>query len=304
VTETTPGTGRRCWWCGEGSSPENPITREHIIAKWIAGALTGSGTLNHAYREQGANVDARNWQTREPSFKVAGVCRECNNGWMSRLEIAAKRRLPPFMRGRTGLRINYVNAPVLARWAAKTGLMFQACEPAENRVVPPEYFELLRTADVLPPVMRVWIGAVKARGVWSRAFGGTFNLPPTLAVLHRASGARSGRLHGHRLRRRAGPGRPYPRPLGQRMDAAMAVAGAGAVAAAVHMAAGAVPGHARDHGKAGGAAGSHPSEVSHGSGARTDVTAPAGHVGSLLSVVPTETIRLRQGPATSSRATR
>lgn len=176
MTETTP-TQKQCWWCDQGPSPDNPLTKEHIIARWIAEPLDGDGVLDHAFRESGARQDTRSWQAWEPSFKVRDVCSECNSGWMSRLEVAAKRRLPAFMRRKPGLRINYKNAPVLARWAAKTALMFQAAEPAENRVVPPEHFPLLREAEVVPPVMRVWIGAVEARGVWSHAFGGTFNLP-------------------------------------------------------------------------------------------------------------------------------
>jgi len=148
--EAEPKTQKLCWWCERGSSPENPITQEHVIAKWVAGMMDGSGMLKHAYREHGADEDARSWQSREPSFKVSDVCRECNNGWMSELEGDAKRRLPPFTRGKRGLRINYVNAPVLARWAAKPSMMFQACESTENRVVPPEHFVLVRTADVLP----------------------------------------------------------------------------------------------------------------------------------------------------------
>jgi hypothetical protein len=173
-----PATRRKqCWWCGAEPTSENPMTKEHIIGKWLAGPMHGSGILSHAFREYGAEQDTRSWQGVEPSFTARSACRVCNNGWMSSLESAAKRRLPPFMRGKRGLRINYTNAPVLARWAAKTGLMFQAPELAENRVVPADHFQLLRQAEVLPPEMRVWIGAVEARGVWSHSFGGTFNLP-------------------------------------------------------------------------------------------------------------------------------
>jgi hypothetical protein len=162
-----------------GSSPANPLTNEHIIAKWLAGPMRGTGRLTHAYREHSATKDARRWSAKEPSFKAGVVCRECNTGWMNDLEIAAGKYLPPFMRAKQGLRVNYVNSPVLARWAAKTALMFQGAEPPANRIVPREHYPMLRQSEIeiLPAEMRVWIGSVDAAGVWSRAFAGTLNLP-------------------------------------------------------------------------------------------------------------------------------
>lgn len=156
------------------------MTQEHIIAKWVPGVMHGEGVLRHAYREHGAKDDTRSWQALEASFTAGVVCRRCNNGWMSDLEIAAQRYLPPFIRGRKGMRINYKNAPVMARWAAKTVLMFQASEPVENRVVPPEHFQRLRglPADPLPEVARVWVGSVRSYGAWARAFAGTLDFAP------------------------------------------------------------------------------------------------------------------------------
>lgn len=173
-------SGRTCIWCSEGSNPENPMTEEHVIAKWVAKAMEGDGKLNHAYRDPGAERDSRSWTASEPSFKVRRVCRRCNNEWMSDLETAAGKYLPPFIQGRRGVRVNYRNAPALARWAAKTGLMFQPVEARENRVVPDAHFHKLRLAKIetLPPEIRVWIGAVRAAGVWCTSFGGTLNLPP------------------------------------------------------------------------------------------------------------------------------
>jgi len=189
ATSTDKRTARRCVWCDEGSSPDNPITGEHIIAQWFTDALTGSGQLRHAYREDGADQDTRAWTANKPSFVVNATCESCNSGWMSDLETQASKVLPPFIRRKPGLRINYKNAPVLARWAAKTGLMFQTIELPENRVVPVAHFGRLRDAQIttLPSQMRAWIGAVDALGVWCKSFGGTLNLQneavPFYAVL-------------------------------------------------------------------------------------------------------------------------
>jgi hypothetical protein len=215
ATQTNTRTARKCVWCGAGSSPENPITTEHIIAEWFTKALEGSGQLNHAYRDHGAEQDTRAWSSNKPSFAVNATCDGCNSGWMSDLETQASRILPPFIRAKPGLRINYKNAPVLARWAAKTGLMFQTIEATENRVIPRSHFPLLRAATIetLPSEMRVWIGAVAALGVWSTSFGGRLNLDtgpvPFYAVLlavDRVAFMVAGADHGDALaQRRLGP---------------------------------------------------------------------------------------------------
>lgn len=186
ATGNTERTARRCVWCDEGSSPDNPITAEHIIGQWLTKALTGSGQLKHAYREDGADEDTRAWTANKPSFVVNATCDHCNSGWMSDLETQASKLLPPFIRRKPGLRINYKNAPLLARWAAKTGLMFQTIELPENRVVPAAHFPLLRGAQIatLPPEMRAWIGAVDAHGVWCRSFGGKLNLQTVSAPFY------------------------------------------------------------------------------------------------------------------------
>jgi hypothetical protein len=75
--ETTTRTARRCVWCGQGPSLENPITAEHIVAEWLMKALSGSGQLRHAYREHGADEDTRSWLANTPSFVVNATCNDC-----------------------------------------------------------------------------------------------------------------------------------------------------------------------------------------------------------------------------------
>lgn len=114
---------RRCWWCNATPTRDNPLTNEHIIAKWFAKVMRGEGKMNHAYRDHGAIEDARHWSSSEPSFKAGVVCRACNNGWMSDLETEAERLLPDFVHAEPRLTVGFDNGPVLARWAAKTALL-------------------------------------------------------------------------------------------------------------------------------------------------------------------------------------
>lgn len=106
------------------------------------------------------------------------VCKRCNNEWMSQLEVAAKAMLPPFLRARRGRRLNFRNAPILARWATKTALMFPAVGPAEERVFPTGCYAQFARADGVPRSIRVWIGSVHANGVWSTSFSGEIRTSP------------------------------------------------------------------------------------------------------------------------------
>jgi hypothetical protein len=144
----------------------------------MADVLEGSGRLNHAYTDPDdkSGKPTRTWHAITPDFKARVVCDHCNNRWMSSLETAAKKRLPPLVRGRA-TRLSRVDGAVLARWAAKTGLMFQASEAEANRVVDPRFFADLYNAgnpSGLPSTLRVWIGSVDAHGGWSRSSAGTF----------------------------------------------------------------------------------------------------------------------------------
>jgi hypothetical protein len=141
-------------------------------------ALEGTGRLNHAYTDpdERSGDPTRSWHAMKPDFKAKVVCGDCNNGWMSLLENAAKKRLPRLMHGLPP-RLSRVDCAVLARWAAKTGLMFQASEAQDNRVVDAGFFCDLYHADNpagLPLTFRVWLGAVHARGAWSSSFAGAF----------------------------------------------------------------------------------------------------------------------------------
>jgi hypothetical protein len=177
-TGLTSTDGRRCWWCGS----DQRLTLEHVVPFWIGEVLEGTGRAEHSYVEPGAETPERTWSNVRPDFKARVACKRCNNGWMSEIETAAKPRIVRLLDGRTQA-ISRADCAVLARWATKTALMFQALEPHENRVVEAARYAEVRTAaeqGSLPPTVRVWAGSVVAGGVWSRAFGG--ELRPRSAV--------------------------------------------------------------------------------------------------------------------------
>ena len=173
VKTRAPERRRACIFCGDSS---RPLTLEHLAPLWLQEVMVGEGLMNHAYRDPGEEQPAREWSKVEPDFKARMVCGPCNHGWMSDLEGRAKPLLKPFIQGRADWRVNYRNASVAARWATKTALMFQASEGPHKRIFPSRLYHALTKAEGVPAEMRVWIGAVEAAGLWSRAFGGTFRL--------------------------------------------------------------------------------------------------------------------------------
>lgn len=159
---------RACWWCGVGG----PLTREHVVPSWMAKVLHGEGTMEHSYAEPGEVEPARTWSKVSPDFKARVVCETCNSGWMEALETACRRRVGGMVAG-VPRSLSRVDCQVLGRWAAKTGYLFQALEPAGHRVVSMELYEPLWRSAVLPSTVRVWAGGVQAQGVFAHAFGGT-----------------------------------------------------------------------------------------------------------------------------------
>ena len=109
-------TAGACVFCGSAGG----LTREHVFGDWLTGlgldpapVAHTAGPLNRIGRELGVRSPFR--QT------VRKVCGACNNGWMSRLEVVAKRVLTPFILGQPG-EIDAADAGVVTAWVQKTAL--------------------------------------------------------------------------------------------------------------------------------------------------------------------------------------
>lgn len=99
-----------------------PLSREHVIPEWITHHL-GSGQVTHALT-RGATT-TRTWATDALSLTVKRVCKKCNTGWMEReVEAPAQTLMPALIRGEPKV-MDPDEQRVLARWAAKTAVMFQ-----------------------------------------------------------------------------------------------------------------------------------------------------------------------------------
>jgi hypothetical protein len=112
-----------CVFCGG-----TDMTDEHLIAFWAHRAFakqrkpTGSvrGTIREDGRLRLHDGDA------ELTAKI--ICRECNNGWVSRIDNAAAEAMRPLIRGERAVTLNREGQAAVAAWIYKTALTFDAAE--------------------------------------------------------------------------------------------------------------------------------------------------------------------------------
>lgn len=142
-----------CIWCGEVGS----TTEEDVIARWIARLFIERFwplSPNFAIeRLDGRWYDADE-ATPQPAKRVGillPVCASCNNGWMSRLEEAARPTLSRLIFA-DHVTVTRGELDVLAAWAFKTlvNAVFESHRRAAV-LVPAELREHLREGGSPPP---------------------------------------------------------------------------------------------------------------------------------------------------------
>jgi hypothetical protein len=107
-----------CRFCG---ATDRQITREHVWPAWLRDflpKLTGPG---HAERWSSASGRER-WQQKPLSATVREFCEDCNSGWMSELEYAAKPVVGPMVAGQT-VKLDETAQEIVAKWVAVKGLV-------------------------------------------------------------------------------------------------------------------------------------------------------------------------------------
>lgn len=157
-----------CAFCGFTGK----LTGEHVFGDWISRigldlnpVAHGAGPLNLIGRELGVRPPFR--QT------VKDVCADCNNGWMSQLEVVAQRVLTPFILGKPG-EIDEADAAAVAMWTQKTALTAMLVAPQEERdagygLPASEYRALWTLRDEMQslPVSQFWLGRYEGECGWS-----------------------------------------------------------------------------------------------------------------------------------------
>lgn len=147
-----------CAFCDR--SGHSKITREHAWPDWL-----GKGrTLIHS-RKNYATGDKYEWLSAKGLIAKA-FCEECNTGWMSKLEGAAKKLLRPMMMG-ISLWLSMEDQQLVRTWLIKTAMTMDLANPAEGSFFSQEERVFFWKNRIPPPTTR--------GGVWLSIYGGNHN---------------------------------------------------------------------------------------------------------------------------------
>ena len=131
-------------------------TKEHVYAKWFREAVVNKEIKLFT---ADANSTILHNKKRLAKFWNDSVCADCNNGWMSRLEVDVDR---VFERLTTGTDISALSSSerdVLARWAGKTAIVLGYVTPSPV-VVPENIRRSFLPSSPAPPQMRLFYAFV------------------------------------------------------------------------------------------------------------------------------------------------
>jgi hypothetical protein len=140
-----------CIFCGR-----TPVTREHLWPDWLQRDLEIREPFEIRIEQEHDGVETRDIRFEAPPFNqtVRAVCAECNNGWMSEMEAAAKPILWPLIHAE-GRRLDAAEQRVLARWALLKACVFDELHPGEGVVLPAHREYLYEHRD--PPPHGFWV---------------------------------------------------------------------------------------------------------------------------------------------------
>ncbi len=143
-------TKRTCLGCGVELTGE-VITFEHALPQWLAKEIElGGVSLRHYLHDEGSE-DKLLRSHGLNTFGAKSVCGSCNNGWMSRLEDAAKPHILGLMHEKTSiLTVTDDARTILSRWAVKTAFIISVVQTLRFEL-PWEIFQNLRKHETDGP---------------------------------------------------------------------------------------------------------------------------------------------------------
>jgi hypothetical protein len=154
--------GKSCIFCGRTLDPsqlELPTsqTREHVFARWIRDAVTNNRMTMYEVLPNQATTQLR--QVTLNKLVNSRVCRECNTGWMEKLESAADPIVQRLIAGIDISALSHEEIDVLARWTAKTVAVLSFVMP-QQQVVPEKACRSLHPDSVIAPQCRFFYCAL------------------------------------------------------------------------------------------------------------------------------------------------
>jgi len=152
---------RKCIFCGEGGTPGNPMTEEHLWPEWmhaylpqIPGMKTQAGRSRMRPGQLVNQQKIREGHVFTKRFRL--VCKRCDTGWMSSIEEQAKPILVPMLQGQriTLLKNHKIR---LAHWIALKVMVMESIDPIDCVITEFER-EDFRATRTMPGLMRIFIG--------------------------------------------------------------------------------------------------------------------------------------------------
>ncbi len=148
-----------CAYCGS----ETEKTDEHVYAKWMREASYATGQTRMTL---GDDPKPKRTYTGLYLALKDGVCRTCNNGWLSRLENRVKPWLAPAIRGEA-MALAPETQPAVAAWACGKALLIElAMRQWRKAFYAPEsnlrWLYEHRDDPIPPPGSQVWLAHVDA----------------------------------------------------------------------------------------------------------------------------------------------
>jgi hypothetical protein len=115
------------------------MSHEHVFPKWLAGVVPNDPTVPCRYRkymfqETGyvGVLESRDWTTGVDNTPVTfgRVCKQCNEGWLAKIERDTATILRPLIRGDKEITISIADQSVILQWTTKTAMMFDILRPS------------------------------------------------------------------------------------------------------------------------------------------------------------------------------
>jgi hypothetical protein len=153
---------RTCIFCGDRVS-----TAEDAWPLWLMERFLVSDKAR-TYGEIGARrLDA--WVAPKPRLRLKKLCKDCNNGWMSKLESLAK----PIFESILEEQLSTIDPPaqiILARWATKTAMVLEAIDSNRTWFYNETERRRMRETQTIPERTSVWIAkCVDSPNIYSAA---------------------------------------------------------------------------------------------------------------------------------------
>jgi hypothetical protein len=149
-TVQAPRGSRRCIFCGTARD----LTREHAVPRWVSKDVFLDMPI-FAYHGSDRDHAVRPYMSKGVTAAPRIVCRECNNGWLNRLEIKARNGIGPIMSGHKK-RLSAEEQAVAALWALKTSIVLEFDRPVDP-IIPTWHAHYIYENETLPPGSRVWL---------------------------------------------------------------------------------------------------------------------------------------------------